>query len=129
MPEFRVAERRHRRRHGGRLEKRREDSLIRHKRYPFTGWAIAGAPDDPGVYALWKNSELIYIGSASPGGATIRSRLVDHFAEHSQDGGYLATEYSWELSRNPRIRELELLEEYRAEHNRLPRLNARNEGQ
>jgi hypothetical protein len=103
--------------------------VIRHKRYPFTAWAISGAPEDPGVYALWKNGEVVYIGSAPAGGSSIRSRLIDHLTEHTQDGGYLATEYSWELSRNPRARELELIEEYQRENHRLPRLNRGTEGQ
>jgi len=41
---------------------------------------VAGAPDDPGVYALWKHDEVIYYGHASGGKATIQSRLKDHIA-------------------------------------------------
>lgn len=99
--------------------------MLEHKRYPFTAWAISSAPEDPGVYGLWLGGELIYIGSASSPGATIRSRLADHLAQEGADGGKIATEYAWELSRNPHVREAELLQEYCRQFQRYPLLNRR----
>ena len=91
------------------------------RRYKFNRIVLAGAPDEPGVYALWLGEELIYYGKASGGNAgraTIRSRLMEHF--HNQVD---ATHYSWEISREPGARESELLREYRETFGRLPRLN------
>jgi len=97
--------------------------VLYNKRYAFAAWAISGAPDDPGVYCLWVGDELIYIGCAEAPSASIRSRLADHFAEHAVGAGQSATHYSWEISRRPGERELELLQEFERRFGRLPRLN------
>ena len=86
--------------------------------YRFSRIVIAGAPEEPGVYALWQEEELIYYGRTA-GGATIRSRLVDHLGE-----ALAATHYSWEIARQPLEREAELLRDYLETFGRLPRLNA-----
>lgn len=88
------------------------------RRYKFNRIVIAGAPNERGVYALWQREELIYYGRAL-GAATIRSRLMEHYASKLD-----ATHYSWEISRQPVARESELLREYRVTFGRLPRLNA-----
>lgn len=87
------------------------------RRYRFNRVVLAGAPNEPGVYALWKGDELIYYGRAQ-GIATLRSRLLEHFNERVD-----ATHYSWEISREPASRERELLREYLEMFGRLPRLN------
>jgi hypothetical protein len=46
-------------------------------RYPFKTGNILGAPDDPGVYALYVEEELIFFGHAN-GGATIQTRWRSH---------------------------------------------------
>ena len=92
-------------------------------RYPFVIWAISGAPDDPGVYALWRDDELIYYGSAHGEGASIRSRLLDHLSGQSNGCAARATHYSWELCRDPVRRERELLLEHEAQAKRPPRCN------
>lgn len=91
--------------------------------FPFTAKLIAGAPEEPGIYLLWEDGEVIYIGRASGRGATIRSCLVDHFSGAQGPCTRRATEYSWEMSRDPARREAEILEEYRASASRLPRCN------
>lgn len=88
------------------------------RRYKFHRIVLAGAPSEPGVYALWQEDELIYYGRAF-GGATLRSRLMEHY-----ENGVRATHYSWEISRAPVERESELLREYQETFGRLPRLNA-----
>jgi hypothetical protein len=91
--------------------------------YPFTAMLIAGAPSEAGVYALWENAELIYIGRALGGRSTIRGRLVDHFSGADGPWTQRATHYRWELCPQPEARELELLQEYEARFHRLPRCN------
>ena len=78
--------------------------------YPFNESVIAGAPDDPGLYAIYIAEHLLYIGLASGGaGETIRARLLRHV-----EGGLrpsVATHYKWEISSHPdrRLEELLLL--------------------
>ena len=92
-------------------------------RYAFNAMMIAGAPPDPGVYALWERDELIYYGRALGDEVTIQSRLREHL-EHGVRGTAGATHYGWEIAANPRAREAELLREYQKSHGRLPRCNA-----
>jgi len=91
-------------------------------RYPFTEWAIAGAPADPGVYALWEHDELIYYGCAYGEGASIQARLLQHLSGNAHPCTAGATHYTWELCRDPRRREAELLQEHEAK-SRRPRCN------
>ena len=93
-------------------------------RYAFNATMVAGAPPDPGVFALWEKDELIYYGRAQGQGATIQSRLREHL--EARDGcTTAATHYGWEITSNPRSREAELLAEYRSSHGRLPRCNSK----
>ncbi|HVL34451.1 MAG TPA: hypothetical protein VM489_02165 [Burkholderiales bacterium] len=90
-------------------------------RYSFTRSAIDGAPDDPGVYALYKGGELVYYGAAS-GAATILSRLLLHFAGVVEPRD--PTHYAWEICRDPAARHAELLREHERALGRLPSVNA-----
>ena len=92
-------------------------------RYAFNAIMVAGAPPDPGVFALWQADELIYYGRALGNGVTIQSRLREHL-EHGVRGTSEATHYGWEITANARAREAELLREYQKSHGRLPRCNA-----
>lgn len=92
-------------------------------RYAFNAIMIAGAPPDPGVFALWENEELIYYGRALGSGATIQSRLREHL-DTGVNGTAAATHYGWEITANPRVREAELLREFEKMHGRLPRCNS-----
>lgn len=88
------------------------------RRYSFNRIVLAGAPAEPGVYALWNGDEVIYYGRAY-NGATIRSRLLEHYESRTK-----ATHYSWEIIAEPAERERELLREHQQAYGRLPRLNA-----
>jgi hypothetical protein len=93
--------------------------------FPFTAKLIAGAPDEPGVYALWLEDDIIYFGHAKGGGATIRSCLLDHFSGVLGACTRRASHYSWELATRPAERERELIEDYRQRNRHLPYCNAR----
>jgi hypothetical protein len=92
------------------------------KRYPFVEYAIAGAPADPGVFALWEGDELIYIGAAQGDGTTLQSALKEHL-----QGLFPctrgSTHYSWQLARNVKTLEQKVLQEFRGSFQRLPRCN------
>ena len=96
---------------------------LTHKPLPFVPALVAGAPNEAGVYALWGNEELLYIGRANGARSTIRALLIDHLAGLHGPCSQRATHYQWELSLAPEAREVELLEEYRARFQRLPRCN------
>jgi hypothetical protein len=89
-------------------------------RYPFTAAAIAGAPDDPGVYALFRGQQLVFYGIAV-GVATIQSRLQSHLSGTIHPDQ--ATQYAWEIARDPERRRAELLAEHEALYGRAPMLN------
>lgn len=91
-------------------------------RYTYTRFIAEGAPETRGLYALWKEEELVYLGLAASG-ATIRSLLLEHLAGTRFPSAAGATHYSWELSLQPAARELELLREFRRQFGRLPRCN------
>jgi hypothetical protein len=91
-------------------------------RYAFTPTMVAGAPSDPGVYALWENDELIYYGHARGESETIQSCLRAHLAR-GVDCTARATHYGWEIAANPPAREVELLREFERANRKLPRCN------
>ena len=92
-------------------------------RYRFTRNMVEGAPADPGVYALWENEELIYYGRASGAVISIQFALLEHLSGRAGVCTQRATHYGWEITLDPVAREEELLSEYRAQFNRLPRCN------
>jgi hypothetical protein len=80
-------------------------------RYPFQRVAVIGAPDDPGVYALYEDDRVIYIGYTNGRRTTIRSKLVDHLEQRLAPSS--ATHYGWEICRLPAARAAELVREHR----------------
>ena len=92
-------------------------------RYRFTRSMVEGAPADPGVYALWEADELIYYGRASGTLKSIQFALLEHLSGRAGPCTQRATHYGWEIILDPATREAELLAEYRAAFNRLPRCN------
>ena len=84
---------------------------------------VDGAPDEPGVYALWESDELIYYGRGSRS-MTIQRALREHLAGRTGACTGGATHYGWEICLDLAQREAELLSEFEARFNRLPRCNA-----
>jgi predicted GIY-YIG superfamily endonuclease len=80
---------------------------------------VEGAPDDSGVYILYRGSRVIYIGRAD----SIQARLREHLEGAVCECSRAATHYSWEIVLQPRLRELELLQEQR-DAGGLPPCNA-----
>jgi excinuclease UvrABC nuclease subunit len=84
---------------------------------------LADVPDMPGVYALWQDEDLIYVGNAFGGTLSLRTCLAEHVFGVRSMATYMSTECAWEVSIAPAQREKDLLEEYRAQHGRVPRCN------
>ena len=86
---------------------------------------VSGAPDEPGVYVLFEDDEVVYYGCALHG-STIQSALSEILARvRDGEGGCLqrVTRYSWEITPRPRLREAELLREFEQAHQQPPRCN------
>jgi|SRR5688572_4400273 hypothetical protein len=68
-------------------------------KYPFEEWAVKGAPEDPGVYALYTGNTLVCIGVAMARRKDdhIRARLLEHFKTNRHG----ITQYQWEITLTP----------------------------
>ncbi len=92
-------------------------------KHRFTRKNVELAPDAPGVYALFDNSEVAYYGRAGGGSDTIRARLCEHLAGRQAPGRVKAKLFSYEVTRYPMSRERALLEEHKRNNWRLPEYN------
>lgn len=90
------------------------------KMYSFSEENVNGAPDTAGVYALFLNQRLTYIGKSD---SSIRSRLQRHFAGLEGRCTQAATHYMREVTFFASLRERELLQEYVRLNGRLPACN------
>jgi hypothetical protein len=90
------------------------------RKWPFVDYSVEASPLDAGVYALWKDGELIYIGSSNGPGSSIRSCLMERLRAGMEPR---PDHYSWEVAADPHRRKAESLEQFRTLHRRLPRLN------
>ncbi len=72
---------------------------------------VEDAPKTRGVFALWANDELVYLGHAAGGAVTIHSRLFEELAKLAPDDPKRATHYSWEVCASPAERERQLTEQ------------------
>ena len=103
-----------------------EDMSIKFQSLPFTRSLIEAAPDTTGVFALWQNGGVIYIGKASAGEATIRKALDAQFEARRLSGTreeMRATRCSWEVADDADRRHHQLLHEFEAAHHCLPLWN------
>jgi hypothetical protein len=82
---------------------------------------VERSPRKRGVYALYANRKLLFLGQAGGEADTIRSRLRGHLTAANAD----VTRYKREASTSPAVRLKELLDEYLGRHGRLPALNRR----
>jgi|SRR5438105_3183531 len=99
---------------------------LRSPRWPFTKAAIDNSPDDwGGVYALWREETLLYVGRAPDGERSIRAALLAHLAGERGSCTQGATHYGWELAQDPKQRAYELLQEHVAAHRAYPPCNER----
>lgn len=84
---------------------------------------ISKAPKKTGVYALYTERQLIYLGKASSPGVTIRGMLRRHLDGRQGPDTAKATHYKREPSANAKVRVQTLLREYMKENDRLPPCN------
>ena len=98
---------------------------IKIRSFAFTEQLISAAPDTTGVYALWQNGGVIYLGKASAGGQTIRKALDGQFqGRRWNDSDVMRiTRVSWEVVEDADKRYRELLHEFESAHHCLPLWN------
>ena len=70
--------------------------------WPFTEAAVDLSPAAPGVYLLYRDGRLIYIGLAV-NGSGIRQELESHWRGAHGPGTRDATAFLYELAREPRV--------------------------
>lgn len=95
---------------------------IRFQSLPFTRPLIDAAPDTLGVFALWQNGGVIYLGKASAGAATIRKALAEQFQARRWSSS-APLRCSWEVADDPDQRHSELLREFEEAHRCAPLWN------
>ena len=55
--------------------------LLREPLYHFSDWPNPEVPDSPGLYAVWEQDELVWVGAA---GGSLRSRFERHVKGQSR---------------------------------------------
>ena len=73
--------------------------------------------------SIQRSGPTLFIGSAPNSGKSIKADLVAHLKGERGACTQEATHYGWELSQDPKRRELELLKEYLERHRAYPRCN------
>ena len=98
---------------------------IKSQSLPFTPSLIEAAPDTVGVFALWQDGGVIYLGKASQGSATIRKALSEQFTARKLNAGGASASIrcSWEVADDPDRRHSELLREFETAHHCVPLWN------
>ena len=91
-------------------------------RHALSEPGLSGAPNEPGVFWLFKAGTLIFIGHAR---RSLRARLLAHLRGEEGSCTQRAAEYQWETTGTPTARARTLLAEYAARFGRLPRCNDR----
>lgn len=79
---------------------------------PFSGAHLAAAPVASGVYFLYRNERLVYVGAAVHG-AGIRQELENHLRGSYGAATRAATAFRYELTRNPVVAKHQYLQAHK----------------
>jgi hypothetical protein len=95
----------------------------RPKKWLFVAALVFISPETPGVFELWDDEELVYVGSTRRPDESIRTCLIQRLSK--EDGSeHPPTHFSWEVSYRPTDRRQELLVEFQSLNKRPPRFNS-----
>lgn len=83
--------------------------------------AIRATPRTQGVFGLWDEDELVYIGSTERDVSL--PEVVEKLLEMQRQGLIRASHFTWEITITPRSWSGELLRTYFNKHGSLPRYN------
>lgn len=92
------------------------------KKHDFNPAGIGEAPQHGGVYVLYQDAEIVFIGRAQE---SIRKELEARYRGDETGLAQRCTHYAFEKPRNPEKREEQLLEWHKTAYLRLPRHNER----
>lgn len=92
------------------------------KKWLFIAALVFISPETPGVFELWDDEELIYVGSTRRPHESLRACLIRHYKKEGRSD-HAPTHFSWEVSYRPANRKHELLVEFQALNHRSPRFN------
>lgn len=93
-------------------------------RFPLTGKSMCYAPESPGIYGLFRDAELIYVGATGvQPERTIRTCLLAHLNGAKSRCTADATQYAWSITLSSAHQAAKILEQFKAEHHRLPQCN------
>lgn len=99
--------------------------LFASSRYPFTREGLDIAPRSPGIYGLFYEGQVIYVGSTATDPArTIHASLSAHLHGAHGDCTASAMRYSWAITLSSAVEAAQILEEYETEHGCLPHCHA-----
>src|SRR5262245_12578904 len=88
-------------------------------RQRFAQEDIKNAPEEPGIYCLFQDRDLVYIGRTAP-----RTTLREELVRALQMGDEIqATHFTYELSKSPKTRANEELRSFYETWGRLPLYN------
>jgi hypothetical protein len=101
--------------------KRRELTRVS-GRHRLDELAVAGIPDEPGVYWLFRSGTLLFVG---PARRSLRARVQAHRRGEQGPCTQHADEFAYETTARPTNRARAILNVYEARTGRLPRCNDR----
>ena len=96
------------------------------KNFPATRTNLESLPDSPGVFTLYQDGKMIFIGYADGSKHTLRSQLHDHKEGREGPSTQRFDHYTREVTPNVVRRYHELMVQYARKHHHWPRGNAEN---
>ena len=94
------------------------------KFFPATRANLKSLPEAPGVFTLYEDGRLIFIGYADGGSQTIKSQIMDHREGHEDARTQLFDRYTREVTNNVVLCYRELMVQYVRKYHRWPEGNA-----
>ncbi len=98
------------------------------KLFPATHANLEGLPEQSGVFTLYEEGQMIFIGRADGSGHTIRSVVLDHKEGRIGACTQQFDHYTREVTLNVALRYRELLQRHARKYHRFPKCNDRRRG-
>ena len=96
-------------------------------RLPFSEDEVRNVPEETGIFCLFHDRDLVYIGRTSPR-TGVRSEL-EHALRMAMADDIAATHFTFEVTKSPKTRAAEELREYFGVWGRLPLYNRPQTGE
>ncbi len=93
------------------------------KIFPANQTNLDSLPESPGVFTLYKDGTLIFIGYANGDSQTIRSQIMGHKEGREVPLTKLFDHYTREVTPNVVVRYRELMQNYARKYHRWPKGN------